>query len=112
MSPELVNALTGLIDALRKLIQVTGTGGFAVIVIVAALLFVGVPWLREFYRNKKVDIVIEHKEREIERLAADNHMYRDTYLVKTGFPGEVLKGDAQDSKAAGAKREAERGKKP
>lgn len=104
MSPDSVPAWTDLVNALTRLIQTIGAGWFSLILLLAALLFVVLPWIREHQRNKRVDIVIEHKEREVLRLSEDNRKYREVYLAKLGFPPDALAGDAEDSRAAKAER--------
>jgi hypothetical protein len=107
MSQDVVKSLTELILAFAQLARVTGTGWFAVIVLGGTGLTVGVPWLREHLRNQRVDIVIQHKEQEVLRLAEDNRKYREVYLARLEVPPAALAHDSEDSKTA----KAESGKK-
>lgn len=83
---------------------------FGLIVISVTALVFGVPAWREHLRNKRADIVVENKEKEVERLAADNRRYREVYLAKMGVPQEVLALDRQDSIDASAERSRKQNK--
>src|SRR5262245_2187214 len=102
LSTETVNALTDLVRALTRLAEVLGAGNLSIILLILGVVFVGFPWLREHQRNRRVDIVIQHKEQEVLRLSEDNRRYREVYLAKLGFPAETLEADSRDSKAAKA----------
>ena len=77
MTAEVLEKVTALIRAVADLANVLGSGVFSLLVIVVAALIVGVPLYSERQRNKRADLVVEHKEKEIQRLAEDNRRYRD-----------------------------------
>lgn len=104
MTAEVLEKVTALIRAVADLANVLGSGVFSLLVIVVAALIVGVPWYSERQRNKRADLVVEHKEKEIQRLAEDNRRYRDVYLKRLGFPEPSLAADAEDSKRAAEER--------
>jgi hypothetical protein len=105
MSPETIEALTGLVQALAHLVEVMGAWPFGIVVIALAAIVLGVPTWREHLRNKRAMEIVNHKEREVERLAADNRRYREVYLARLGVPDALLQADRADSEKASKERE-------
>jgi len=103
--PEAINALANLVNAVRQLATAMGSGWFAVTTIGVALVIFGVPAFRENLRSKRADIVVENKEKEVERLAEDNRRYREVYLTRLGVPAGIMKMDREDSRAAARERQ-------
>src|SRR5881628_2163583 len=86
MDEKTIHAITGLVEALTGLVRILGAWPFVAVLLLGAALFVALPWLREHSRNKRLDLVIEHKEKEIQRLVEDNRRYREVYLTSLGYP--------------------------
>jgi hypothetical protein len=105
---ETIKALTALAEAFRQLVVAMGAWPTAIVTLGVVGLLVVVPGVREHFRNKRADMVVEHKEREIERLAEDNRLYRTAYLKQVGVPDRVLQLDERDSSAAAAERGVDR----
>jgi hypothetical protein len=111
VKPETLKAFALLIDALRALIHEMGTGPFCLVMIAVVAGFVGFSMWRDKRRASHSLQIVEHKEKEIERLAEDNRRYREVYLAKLGAPPELLEQDRQDSISATQERKKLKGGK-
>lgn len=84
-----------------------GRGYFALCLIVVVAGYVGFSVWRDRRRASHALLIVEHKEKEIERLAEDNRRYREVYLGIIGAPPALLRHDATDAENARAEREQE-----
>lgn len=111
MDEKKIQAITALLVALKDLIRTMGVGWFSACFIFVVGALVAWSMWRDRRRAKHALLIVEHKEREIERLAEDNRRYREVYLAKLGVPPALLSADSADSLKARQERAKERTKK-
>jgi hypothetical protein len=104
VNSKTIEAITGLLNALRLLIHEMGVWPFCTVVIGTVGGMVGFSMWRDRRRALHALLIVEHKEKEIERLAEDNRRYREVYLLKMGVPQDVLRQDSLDSESANQER--------
>lgn len=100
MKPETLHELAGLVTALVEFVRVLGSGWFALILISLAVLYFVRSFLAERARERRSTRIVDEKNKEIDRLAADNRRYREVYLERLGVPREVIDADRKDSELA------------